>query len=249
MIARMFVTASARLDLRHDVPLAPRAQQPARLLDVLGIARERHRHEIELQARGRLDVAPVFVRERGRGQPAALLVQALVVGQPAALLDDAMDARALDLFDLEHDETVVEQQRVAGNDVVREITISATDGMLVAGVRIHRDVEDELVAFHEHDGARLERFDADLRALKIAHDADVAADLLRDLEHARDARLLVGRRAVREVDAEHVGAREDQLLDDARVVGRGAERRDDLRAATFVVARAIGNQGGVASAF
>ena len=61
-----------------------------------------------------------------------------------------------------------------------------------------------------------------------------------DLAHACDARLLIGRRAVREVDAEHVGAREDQLLDDARVVGRRTERRDDLRAATNVVARAFG---------
>ena len=63
-------------------------------------------------------------------------------------------------------------------------------------------------------GPGLERLDADLRALQVAHDADVPADLLGDLPHARDARRLVGRGAVREVDAEHVGAREDQLLDD-----------------------------------
>ena len=63
--------------------------------------------------------------------------------------------------------------------------------------------------------------------------------------HARDARRLVGRRAVREVDAEHVGAREDQLLDDGGVVGGWPERRNDLGAAAHVVASAFGNQRGI----
>ena len=45
--------------------------------------------------------------------------------------------------------------------------------------------------------------------------------LSRYVDARRDARRLIGRRAVREVDPEHVGAREDQLLDDGRVVGRG----------------------------
>ena len=85
------------LDLRDDVRLPARgAQQRARLLDVLGIARERHRHEVEPEPRGRLDVAPVLVRERGRGQAAALLVEALVIAELAALLHAARDARALD---------------------------------------------------------------------------------------------------------------------------------------------------------
>ena len=94
-------------------------------------------------------------------------------------------------------------------------------------------------------GPALKRFDANLRALQVADDADVPPDLLGDLAHACDARLLIGRRAVREVDAEHVGAREDQLLDDAGIVGRRTQRRDDLRAATDVVARAFGHQCGV----
>jgi hypothetical protein len=33
--------------------------------------------------------------------------------------------------------------------------------MLVAGVRIHRDVEREFLALDENDGARLERFDCE----------------------------------------------------------------------------------------
>ena len=234
------------LDLGHDVRVAAgRTQQPPRFFDIVGIARERHRHEIQLEVRSGLDVAPVLVRERRRRQPAALLVEPLVVGEPPALLHAAMDARALDALDLEHDEAVVEQQRVERDDVVREVAIRATHGMLVAGVRVHRHVEHELVAFDEHDRAGLERLDANLRALEVAHDADVAADLLGNLAHAGHARCLVGRGAVREIDAEHVGAREDQLLDDGGVVGGGAERGDDLGAAAHVVAKAFGNQRGV----
>jgi hypothetical protein len=73
----------------------------------------------------------------------------------------------------------------------------------------------------------------------------VPPDLVGDLADARDARFLIGRRAMREVDAEHVCACKDQLLDDAGVVGRGAECRDDLRAAAHVVARPFGEQLGV----
>ncbi len=77
-------------------------------------------------------------------------------------------------------------------------------------------------ALDEHDRAVLERLDADLRALEVAHDADVAADLVGYAAHGLDALGLIGRRAVREVDPEHVGAGADQFLDDGRVVGRGA---------------------------
>ncbi len=234
------------LDLGHEVRVAAGcAQQPACFLDVLGIARERHRHEIEGEPRGRFDVAPILVRQRGRRKPAALLVQPFVIGEPPALLDAATDARARDLLDLEHDEAVVEQQRVARNDVVGEISIRASDGVLVAGIRVHCHVERELIAFDEHHGPGLERLDADLGALEVAHDADMAADLLGHEPNARDARRLIGGRAVREVDAEHVGAREDQLLDDGGVVGGWPQGGDDLGAAALVVASACGYQTGV----
>ena len=91
--------------------------------------------------------------------------------------------------------------------------------MLIAGIRVHRDVERELAALEEHHGPGLERLDADLRALEVAHDADVPPDLLGDLAHACDSRRLVGRGAVREVDAEDVGACKDQLLHDGCVIG------------------------------
>ncbi len=85
------------LDLRDDVRLAARgAQQRTCLFDVIRVARERDRHEVEPIARGRLDVAPILVRERRRGQAATLLVEALVIAELAALLHAARDLRALD---------------------------------------------------------------------------------------------------------------------------------------------------------
>ena len=65
--------------------------------------------------------------------------------------------------------------------------------MLVAAVRVHAGVEQELGALDEHHGAVLERLDADLRALEVAHDADVAPDLVGYAAHGLDALRLIGR--------------------------------------------------------
>ena len=54
----------------------------------------------------------------GAESPPPCLFKPFVIREPSALLHAATDARACDLLDLEHDEAVVEQQRVAGNDVV-----------------------------------------------------------------------------------------------------------------------------------
>ena len=132
----------------------------------------------------------------GAESPPPCLFKPFVIGEPPALLHAATDARAFDLLDLEHDEAVVEQQRVARDDIVGEISIRAPDGMLVAGIRVHRHVERELVAFDEHHGPGLERLDADLRALEVAHDADMAADLLGHLA-ARARRAPLDRRPCR----------------------------------------------------
>jgi hypothetical protein len=64
-----------------------------------------------------------------------------VVSEAASLLHAAVNASAFHLLDLEHDEPVVEQQRVAGDDIVREIAVRAAHGMLVAAVRVHCDVQ------------------------------------------------------------------------------------------------------------
>jgi hypothetical protein len=88
-----------------------------------------------------------------------------VIGEPSTLLHERVNPCALDLHDLEHDEPVVEEQRIAGRDVVRQILISATDRMLIAALGIHRHVEHELPPFDEQHVARFERLDANLGAL------------------------------------------------------------------------------------
>src|SRR4029078_13389914 len=117
------------------------------------------------------------------------------------------------------------------------------DRVLIAAVRVHLRVEQELGSLDEHHGAVLERLDGDLWALEVAHDADVAAYLLLYAPHRLDALRLIGRRAVREVDPEYVGAREDQFLEDGPVIRGRAERGDDLGAATHVFLRVRVDQG------
>ena len=60
-----------------------------------------------------------------------------------------------------------------------------------------------------------EALDADLRALQVAEQRDVLADALGRLARMLDAAHVVGRAAVREVDAQHVGARADHFLEHA----------------------------------
>ncbi len=200
--------------------------QLARHFHVGGVLGETDRDVVGAQRHRGLDVVHVLGRQRRRRQPAALAVDALVVGQVAADLDDGLDLLAHHALDLQHDQAVVEQQQVTGADVARQLLVIQADALLVA--QLAASIQREAVAGVQRDLAALELADADLRALQIGHDADLAAHPTRRLAHQLGACHVVLRGAVREIQPHHVDPRRDHARQDLQRIGRRAERSDDL---------------------
>ena len=97
------------------------------------VARERHGEIVDAELGGELMSLAILVGQRAGRQAAALPVDALVVGQLAADHDARVDARAVDVRDVQHDLAVVEQQRVAGAHVLRQALVGDADGCWRAG--------------------------------------------------------------------------------------------------------------------
>ena len=176
------------LDLCAQVGVpAGGAHQVAREVHVRGVTRERNRDVIDTPHACELDVFAILVGERRRGDATAFEIHALAVRQLAARDHLRVDARAGNLGDLELDESVVQQQDVAGLHVLRQILVRAADDLLVARVDIVRGVERESLAVLEIDLLVSEALDADLGAAEVREDADVTSGAPRRFVHEVDA--------------------------------------------------------------
>ena len=140
-----------------------------------------------------------------------------------------MDLAAFDPFDVEHDQAVVEQQRIAAADVFRQILVVEPDTLLVA--QFDARVEHERGAGAQRDAPALELADPDLRPLQVGHDRDVAADAAQPPRAHVGALEMVFGRTVREVEAHDVDTGGKHALEHERIARRGAERGNDLGAA------------------
>ena len=182
---------------------------------------------LALEGHRGLDVLHVLGRQGRRRQAAAGLVDALVVRQLAADHDDGVHLLAADQLDRQAQQAVVEQQRVAGADVARQVLVVEADALARAQAGVG-GVEHQLAAGHEHRLAALELADADLGPLQVRHDRDLLADLLRDLLHQGGAVDVVLCHAVREVEPDAVDAGADDAFEHLRRARRRPEGGDDL---------------------
>ena len=123
-------------------------------------------------------------------------------------------------LDVEADEAVVQQQHRAGSNVLRQFLVVESDAVGIA--QLDRRVEDERLSGLEPDLALGEFADADLRPLQVRHDRDLAAEPMRALAHQLRALHVVGRAAVREIEADDIRARGQHSLHHIRVAARGA---------------------------
>ncbi|MDT4836554.1 hypothetical protein FQZ97_702590 [compost metagenome] len=220
------------LDLRNQgrfvaLGRAGHVAQLARQLHVGRILGKAHRHVVGLQAHGGLDIVHVLGGERRRGQAAALLVDALVVRQLAAEIHRGVHRWTHHLVDDQHDQAVIEQQRVAGLHVAGELLVVQAHAFEIAQLGA-RGIEHEFFTRHQHHLALGKLAHADLGALQVGHDADLAPGALGRCAHQRGAVDVVLRGAVREVEANHVHARADHGFEQSRVAGSRAEGGNDL---------------------
>src|SRR5690606_493026 len=167
----------------------------------------------------------------------AVAVQALAVGQHAVVQHRGGDARALDLFDPELHQAVVEQKDVAAAHVLRQAEVADADLGGVPGRRVGAGHEVEALARAQLHPAFGEALDAQLGPGQVGEDADLDADRGSSGAHRVRARHLRFRLPVREVEPHHVHAGTQQRLQHARRVGCGTERGDDPRPAPVVAHR------------
>ncbi len=202
------------------------AQQFARQAHVGAGLGEGDGDEIACELRRGADVLHVLGGERRRREAAALLVDALVVGQHAADAHAAAHFALDDRVHFEDDAAVVEQQHVAGGQVVDQVRVVEADARRIAGRA--RRIEDEAAAGLEFGLAGGELADANLGALQVDHDADGAADLAHDLAQQRDALAVVVGRAVGEVQPHDIDAGGNHPRHHLRIGAGRAEGGDDF---------------------
>ena len=176
--------------------------------------------------------------------PPALLMPLLFDSSPPTTTV-VCTSSPLHRVDRQAQQAVVEEQRVAGPHVARQLLVVEADALARAELG-PGGVEDELLAGDERRLAAFDLADADLRALQVGHDRDLLADLGRDLADQRRAVDVVLRRAVREVEAHHVDAGADHPLEHLRrcsTPGRGW-RRSWWRGGTDELSRHAGEVPG-----
>ncbi len=137
-----------------------------------------------------------------------------------------MDARAVHGFDVEADQPVVQQQHRAGRDVLRQFLVVEADARGVAVFAL--GIQDEGLPGLEADPAVGELADADLGALQVGHDGNLAAQLPRAFADAPGVLDVVRGTAVREIEADDIHARGEHSLQHVRVAACRTEGRDDL---------------------
>ena len=121
---------------------------------------------------------------------------------------------------------IIQQQRVAGPDVLGEVGIRRRHAGSVA--RYGASSQGEPLPAVEVNGAGGDRAEADLGSLEVQQHGDVGTQLLRRLTHrlANDSVVVVG--AMGEVQSSDIHTGLDQSLD-CRLVGRSrTEGADDL---------------------
>src|SRR3989344_5155923 len=216
-------------DLGDNAALAAGgAKQSPRLFHVRGAARERNRQIVGLDFGRDLDVFPVLVGQCVRRQPATLTVDTLVVRELATDGNATDDRRALDFLDPQRDASVVEQQRSATCDVLRQLLVGSANLLGRAGVEWQAGVNHEARALGKHGAAVLELAGANLRTLQIYQHADLASVGLSTVARGFGALDVDFMQIVGKIEPYHVNTGFDQPVENFRVLGNRPQRGDDF---------------------
>ena len=195
------------LDLCNDARgTSGLAHQRARLLDIGGIARERHRDVVNSLPRAKADIVLVLLGQRRRRDTPALAIESLAIRELAAQAHATFDARAGNRGHVEHDLAVGEQQRIAGADVARQILIGDAHFARRALFGVERGIERKARALFQPHGPIAKALDADLRAAQVHEHSHRTVGTPRGRAHLLHAARMVLLGAVRGVDARNVDA-------------------------------------------
>jgi len=197
-------------------------------LDVRGVAHERQRDDVGAGAQTPAQVVLVLLAQRGHVHGDTGQVDALVVRDRAGDDDLGGHDRAVGVDDLDAHIAVVDQQEIAGLDVLGKALERGAADLAVADDVLGGDLED--VTDLELVRAVLEAAETDLRPLQVDQHGDGSTRVLSGTTHVGVVGIVHGVVAVAEVQTGDVDPRVDQGTD--LLIGRGcrAECGDDLRA-------------------
>jgi len=211
-------------DDRHALPRRPnRPDQPP---DVLGRPDEGKRHVVDAEAESELQVVPVLPRQgRQRYFPVGQ-VDPLPVCHLPPLLDTAPHLTPGNRSDGEPHGPVLEEDPVPGTDVGGQpLVIDAADRLVAADVP---GGQGEVGPLLQNDAPLPEAAQPDLGPLQVLQDRHVSPLPPGFLPHDLDGAGVRFMFAVREIEPRDGHPVPDQLRDDGRRIGRGADRAHDL---------------------
>ena len=215
-------------DLRVDLhPAVVLFEQLADLLHVISALDERRCDEVHVLLDTEEDVILVLLRDRRQPEGNTWSRDALSRAHLARVQNRRHDVLALDLLDLQLDESVGKEQLVARLDLRVELLVVDRALRLIARCVVVR--QKERLSRFEHDRAVLEFAKAHLRPLRVEQQRDDAPHLLRRLTHAVDALQMLVMRTMRKVETRDIHAVLDKLLHHARRIRRRPLRANDLR--------------------
>ncbi len=193
-------------------------------------AHERDRHVVDAVLEPEGEILEVALRHRWDVEYAVAIGDALRGTQIAAHLDGGLDVVGTLAGHAQRDLTVLQVDAFPHLDVGRKRAVARAHSLArtVYGLR----GDDQPVTPFESYAADVAgvRAGAHLGPGQVLEDGRVDAQLGRDLARGADHRGVLLRRAVRKVEAQHVGAREKERTKNCGLSRRRSDGRDDLRA-------------------
>ena len=200
-------------------------QQRPQRQDVVAAPDEGQRKEVAARLHSDANVALVLLGQRRQVDVDAREVDMPPRTEPPRRGDAAAQGRVVLLDDFHANEPAVDEHRRADRDVPRKTGVVDVDpaktGRRALGVQLERVALLEIDRIGDH--AR-----ADFGTLDVHHDGDVPLDADRDVANPLHQRGHPLAGAVSHVQAHHVDAGDDQLLEHLRALGRRADGGDDL---------------------
>ena len=222
--------AERALDLGEDedVGRAHLDADLADLLDGLAVADEGGGDGVDAQLAAKHDVRTVLGGDGGQADVDVGDVHALALAEQAAVGDLAVHVGALDVVDLQADQTVVDQDDGALLHLVGQLLVVEREALGGADDVVIGGHDAGLAGLQLDLLAVLEQAGAHLGALGVEQDGNRDGELTRELADALDVLAVVLVGAVGEVEARDVHAMQDELAQHLLVLHGGTHGAHDL---------------------
>ena len=189
---------------------------------VFRIFHKTHGQIIAADADGRFQIAEIFFGERAGRQSAALFIDAFVAFEHVAVVGHGVDFAAFHFLYGDGEQAVVQQQHVAGADIVRQFAVIQPHTFARA-FAFQRGVKQQGFAGMDLDAAARQLGNADFRALQIGHNRHFAPCLPRGFAHDFGIVFMEFGRAVAEIEAHHVQCADgNHVAQQSHIVAAGA---------------------------